>query len=250
MSTEMRPLGLYKYNAEEMDINEAIKKLEEARQTHEPIVGYAKEYDEERKQLLIDYHGVAGYMRNGYITINPHLKPCEIVGKTVLMRVTKIYVENMEFICERTSVEAEAREAIEELPVGAFVDGMVTRLWNNASAFVDLMEGHCGYLPLSRVTRLPTTCCTIDEFIHEGELLHFCIFNRRNVEKGARVVLSFLEFDKPWEQEWDKLNLHKYGTSGAGGCPDGNGVAGKTGRRVPCGPFLPAPPERGPGRGL
>ncbi|RKJ60712.1 COR domain-containing protein [Roseburia sp. 1XD42-69] len=208
MSTEMRPLGLYKYNAEEMDINEAIKKLEEARQTHEPIVGYAKEYDEERKQLLIDYHGVAGYMRNGYITINPHLKPCEIVGKTVLMRVTKIYVENMEFICERTSVEAEAREAIEELPVGAFVDGMVTQLWNNASAFVDLMEGHCGYLPLSRVTRLPTTCCTIDEFIHEGELLHFCIFNRRNVEKGARVVLSFLEFDKPWEQEWDKLNLH------------------------------------------
>ncbi len=26
----------------------------------------------------------------------------------------------------------------------------------------------------------------------------------------------------------------KYGTGCAGGCPDGNGVAGKTGRRVPC----------------
>lgn len=208
MSTEMRPLGLYKYNAEEMNIDEALRKLEEARQTQEPIVGYAKEYDEERKQLLLDYHGVTGYMHNGYITINPHLKPCEIVGKTVLMRVTKIYAENQKFICERTSVEAEAKEAVEDLPVGATVDGMVTRLWNNASAFVDLMEGHCGYLPLNRVTRLPTTCCTIDEFIHEGELLHFCIFNHRNVEKGARVVLSFLEFDKPWEQEWDKMNLH------------------------------------------
>lgn len=204
----MRPLGLYKYSPEEMDINEALKKLEEARETHEPIIGYAKEYDEEKKQLLLDYHGVTGYMRNGYITINPHLKPCEIVGKTVLIRVTKIYAENQEFICERTSVEAEAREAIEELPVGTFVDGMVTRLWNNASAFVDLMEGHCGYLPLSRVTRLPTACCTIDEFIHEGELLHFCIYRHRNVDNGTRVVLSFLEFDKPWEQEWDKLNLH------------------------------------------
>lgn len=207
MSTEMRPLGLYKYTPEEMDINEALKKLEEAQQTHDPIIGYAKEYDAEKKQLLLDYHGMTGYMHNGYITINPHLKPHEIVGKTVLIRVTKIYTENWEFICERTSVEAEAREVIETLPVGTFVDGMVTRLWNNASAFVDLMEGHCGYLPLGRVTSLPKACCTIDEFIHEGELLHFCIFRHRSIDKGTRVVLSFLEFDEPWEQEWDKLDL-------------------------------------------
>lgn len=208
MSIEMRPLGLYKYTPGEIDISEALKKLDEACRTQDPLIAFAKEYDAEKKQLLLDYHGITGYMHNGYITINPYLKPHEIVGKTVLIRVIKIYTEKLEFICERTSVEAEAREKIEELPVGAFVDGIVMRLWNDASAFVDLMEGYCGYLPLSRIASLPTTCCTIDEFIHEGELLHFCIFKHKKIDKGARVILSFLEFDKPWEQAWSELDLH------------------------------------------
>lgn len=209
MINELRPLGCYEYASGLYSKPEALDKLTESHISNEPIVCIATHYDEVKKTLFFDYHGVIGSIKNGYITQNAKLKPQDIVGKTTKVRVTRIFPEKNNFFCERISVEYEAFSQLKELNNGDIVEGIVKAILDDRGcAFIDLKEGYCAYLIIGRVTRLPSSCCYMSEFISINERVRASVYavSLKDPRKSGFKV-DMLSFLPTWEEKINKLAI-------------------------------------------
>lgn len=144
---ELLPLGTYEYIQNEYNLQEAWKKIQESYQNEEMVVCRVVDYDEKEKSLWLDFHGITGVLKRGYITQNRYLPDNEFLGKNIVVNILKIEENTRSFIGTRLLVEEQAKKQLNSMKRGDILEGIVSSFANDEScAFVDIKEGIKAFL--------------------------------------------------------------------------------------------------------
>lgn len=206
---ELLPLGTYEYIQNEYNLQEAWKKIQESYQNEEMVVCRVVDYDEKEKSLWLDFHGITGVLKRGYITQNRYLPDNAFLGKNIVVNILKIEENTRSFIGTRLLVEEQAKKQLNSMKRGDILEGIVSSFANDEScAFVDIKEGIKAFLSKKNVTRLPTTCCKLSEYVSIGQRIQGQVIFIEPQERPVHstyCAISILKVGKEWTEEIEQL---------------------------------------------
>lgn len=210
INSKFRPLGQYKYQDNNYTSQEALNLLKYAKKEVKPVICRVTYYDEEIGCLILDFYGIKGIVKKGYISKNRRLQPQMLVGMTTKVNVDRINQDEMNFIGTRISIEQDVTETLKKLQIGDHLQGVVHRVIDNkCCAFIDIAEGKCAYLGLQDTTYLPNTCCKMSEFVYQGMKVNCSVIRVPpggvDTEKNT-IRVSLLEDTPTWDEEVEKYS--------------------------------------------
>lgn len=210
MEKSLLPIGGYVYNRNEYNLDEAWKIVMESHKTGVSIV--CRVMDQcENKSLQVEFHGVKGRIEKGYITQNRFCHNEDLIGKTTRINIIRLNKNARTFVGTRIKVEEQAKEQLSVLQPGDEIDGVVKAFINEEScAFIDIKEGICAFLSVRNVTRLPSRCSRISDYINVGQKIkgriNF-IEPKGNPRHSTFCAISLLACGRSWEEEVSHLDV-------------------------------------------
>lgn len=203
MDYELKPVEAYKYEENKYNTEKAKNILRSALKDKTPIVCKAIEYINESGDLIVDFYGYKGIIKRGYISKFSSMDIKYLINKAIGVHVKKIDNEEGIFLASRLKLEEEAEKELMQIQIGDVVEGIVRKVLDDKEcAFVDLKEGICAYLSLKQTTHLPNTCCSINEFIKEGEKVRGKVIfvpDRGNYWKTQNIRISLVQLEADFE---------------------------------------------------
>lgn len=207
---ELLPIGEYEYNKDDKSFDEAWSQLREAYEKKQSIICLVTEYSEDNRAVELDYYGIKGIIKSGYITQNRLLHNEDLVGKTTCVYIYNINDRKKTFVGTRLRVEQEAKSQLSILRCGDIVEGVLKNFGNQESfALIDIKEGIQAYLSVKKVTRVPFTCRTIKDYMQIGDHVKgkiTFIEPYKTPKHDTYCVISLLDMEENWENQ--VANLH------------------------------------------
>lgn len=211
---ELLPIGEYYYDKDEKSFDEAWSLLKEYYEIEESIICFVSEYSEDNKEIELDYYGIKGIIKDGYITENRLLHNEDLVGKTICVHIYNLNERKKTFIATRLKVEQKARRQLSLLKFGDIIEGVVKSFGNQESfALIDIKEGIQAFLSIKKVTRLPALCGKISDYIQIGECIKgkvIFIEREKNPKHDTYCVLSLLDLNISWTDEIANLKIGSF----------------------------------------
>lgn len=210
MSITLKPIGDYYYDPDALAFDDAWAELEKALQDKHFVVCKVLAFSEQKGYLEVEYHHIRGKIERGYITSNRYLSSEYFVGKTCCVQVTKLNKRNRSFRASRLLVEVAAKEKVKEFIPGTQLDGRITYIArNDASAFVDVMEGITYYLSESHITWKPKGCQRItDRFSVGNRVTGYIIFIEPEISSHTTAGrISCVNLKDNWAAETNHLTI-------------------------------------------
>ena len=211
MINEYLPIGQYDYYSKRYNLDEAWEEIKKSYEKEESIICKVTNILKDGETLQIDFHGIKGFIKRGFITQNRYLNNEQLLNKTTRVHVYKLDTENRMFYGTRIKVEENAKKEISSYQIGDEIEGIVTVFANEEScAFLDIKEGISAYLSLSRITRMPNRCCKVSDYINIGERIKgriTFIQSKDNSVRGAVCNISLLDNGRSWEEEISALKV-------------------------------------------
>lgn len=211
---ELLPVGEYYYDKDEKSFDEAWSLLKECHETKQSIICFVSEYSEVNKAIELDYYGIKGIIKYGYITQNRLLHNEDLIGKTICVHIYNLNERKKTFVGTRLKVEQEAKRQLSSLKYGDIIEGVLKSFGNQESfALIDIKEGIQAFLSIKKVTRLPSLCCKISDYIQIGERIKgkvVFIEPEKNPIHDTYCVLSLLDLNINWADEVSGLKIGSF----------------------------------------
>ena len=205
------PIGEYDYDSDEKSFDEAWSCLKECYEKKESIICFVVKCSEDNKSIELDYYGVKGTIKGGYITQNRLLHNEDLVGKTTCVYIYNLDERKKTFVGMRLRVEREAKEQLSSLKYGDMVEGVLKSFGNEESfAFVDIKEGIQAFLSIKKVTRMPSTCCNMSDYLQIGERIKGRVVYlepKKAPRHETYCVISLLDLETNWADEIAHLKI-------------------------------------------
>lgn len=210
MEYKTGPIALQVYEESKYSKEEAYQIIENAKEEKTIIICKVTGYDQKSGKTLLEFYGNQGVVDRGHISLYTRMDIDYLIGKAIGVYVKEINQEENFFKASRLQVEEMAKKEIDTLQVGDIVEGIVGKIVSaKECAFVDIKEGFCAYLSLEKITYLPNTCCTIDEFIKSGDRIKGRIISiPNNYTSGKSIRISLILEDETFEKRCKEYVLN------------------------------------------
>ena len=208
----MKPIAEYHYVEEQYNKEEAVILLKDALNENKSIICKVIEYDKNNGELNLTFYGYKGIIERGHISKFVKTDVTYFRNRALRVYVKKFDEDNDIFYASRLEIEEEAESYFSQIQKGDEVEGIVTKILKDKEcAFIDLCEGICAYIDLRHVTCLPNTCCSIDEFLEEGQKIrakvdgipydsYYGSKNGSYYGGKSGIILSLLQSEKSFEE--------------------------------------------------